>query len=80
MLYLDLDHFKNVNDTLGHSVGDELLKGAAGRLRACLRDCDLIARLGGDEFAIVQTALGIRRMPKRWRSAFAAPSLKAPLT
>ena len=58
VLYLDLDHFKHVNDTLGHSVGDELLKQAAERLRACLRDCDLIARLGGDEFAIVQTALG----------------------
>src|SRR5215831_6361448 len=58
VLYLDFDNFKGINDTLGHSIGDELLKGAADRLRGCLRDTDLIARLGGDEFAIVQTPLG----------------------
>jgi diguanylate cyclase (GGDEF)-like protein/PAS domain S-box-containing protein len=57
VLYLDLDHFKTVNDTLGHSTGDELLKAAADRLRSCLRNTDFIARLGGDEFAIVQTPL-----------------------
>jgi diguanylate cyclase (GGDEF)-like protein/PAS domain S-box-containing protein len=57
VLYLDLDHFKTVNDTLGHSLGDALLKTVAERLRTCLRDCDLIARLGGDEFAVVQTGL-----------------------
>ena len=58
VLYLDFDNFKGTNDTLGHSTGDELLKGAADRLRGCLRDTDFIARLGGDEFAIVQTPLG----------------------
>jgi diguanylate cyclase (GGDEF)-like protein/PAS domain S-box-containing protein len=52
---LDLDHFKNVNDTLGHPAGDKLLKGAAERLRKVVRETDVIARMGGDEFAIVQT-------------------------
>jgi len=58
VLYLDLDHLKQVNDTLGHAVGDKLLKGVAHRLRSCIRDVDLVARLSGDEFAIIQTALG----------------------
>jgi diguanylate cyclase (GGDEF)-like protein/PAS domain S-box-containing protein len=57
VLYLDLDLFKHVNDTLGHPVGDALLKAVADRLRDCVRGIDSVARLGGDEFAIVQTSI-----------------------
>jgi diguanylate cyclase (GGDEF)-like protein len=55
--YLDLDHFKTVNDTLGHPIGDELLRNVADRLRACVRDTEFVARVGGDEFAIVQRSI-----------------------
>jgi diguanylate cyclase (GGDEF)-like protein len=55
LLCIDIDEFKNVNDTLGHRIGDELLKSVAASLRGCLDETFIIARLGGDEFAVVQT-------------------------
>ena len=57
VLYIDLDRFKDVNDTLGHSAGDILLKAAVDRLAKTCKTSDLVARLGGDEFAILQTGL-----------------------
>jgi diguanylate cyclase (GGDEF)-like protein len=57
VLYIDVDEFKNVNDTLGHLVGDELLKAVGSSLRRCTKPCEFVARLGGDEFAIVKASV-----------------------
>jgi diguanylate cyclase (GGDEF)-like protein len=77
VLYLDLDLFKNVNDTLGHLIGDELLRVVAGRLRGCIRDTDTISRVGGDEFCIIQTgiehAADAERLARRIAEAIRVP-------
>ena len=59
VLYLDVDHFKDINDTLGHAKGDLLLKEVAARLKATMRETDVAARFGGDEFAVLQTNVDV---------------------
>ncbi len=77
ILYLDLDHFKDVNDTLGHPFGDALLRAVAARLQGCVRDTDLVARFGGDEFAVLQDDLSdvaaAERLAIKIKDVLAAP-------
>jgi diguanylate cyclase (GGDEF)-like protein len=77
VLCLDLDHFKNVNDSLGHPTGDELLRGVAARLRSCVGEADTISRVGGDEFFIIQPdiadATDAERLARRISDAIGAP-------
>jgi diguanylate cyclase (GGDEF)-like protein len=77
VLCLDLDKFKEINDTLGHPAGDLLLRIVAARLRSCLRETELAARLGGDEFAVIQSHVkqpqGARLLAQRLIEAIAPP-------
>ncbi|URI06381.1 EAL domain-containing protein [Aquincola tertiaricarbonis] len=77
LLSIDLDHFKAVNDTLGHSVGDEALRALGHRLSQCVRPGDLVARLGGDEFAVVMhrpgDAADVASLAQRLLDALAQP-------
>lgn len=78
LLFLDSDHFKQINDTLGHAVGDEVLISVADRVRAQLREHDLVARLGGDEFAVLLTPLHSRQDAERVAEKIVA-SMKLPV-
>jgi diguanylate cyclase (GGDEF)-like protein/PAS domain S-box-containing protein len=77
LLYLDLDRFKQVNDTLGHTAGDELLKGVAARIRHQVRESDTVARVGGDEFTVILPDIARREeaetVAKKIIAAVAAP-------
>ena len=77
LLFIDLDHFKDVNDTLGHGMGDILLKEAAQRLNSCVREADTVARMGGDEFTVILGELddvsGIERIAQEILQKFTLP-------
>ncbi|THC40332.1 EAL domain-containing protein [Massilia sp. Mn16-1_5] len=81
VMFIDLDRFKNINDTLGHHVGDELLKQVAGALGQRLRDGDTLARLGGDEFIVllenVDGAFGARQVAAKMMALFEQPFMVA---
>jgi diguanylate cyclase (GGDEF)-like protein/PAS domain S-box-containing protein len=80
-MFIDLDRFKTINDSLGHPAGDELLKGVAARLTACVRANDTVARLGGDEFAVILEDLrdehdeGAQQVAEKMISAMASPMM-----
>jgi len=88
LLFLDLDQFKQINDTYGHGVGDELLKEVAKRLRQAVRETDTIARIGGDEFAVIMESLnepadvvvGVQHITRAFRKPFRIPGHQFSIT
>jgi len=88
VMYIDIDHFKEVNDTRGHNAGDELLKAFAGRIRQCVRDIDTVARLGGDEFVVLleditrpeDAVLVAEKIVASMREPFELENAKVPVT
>ena len=88
LLFLDLDQFKQINDTAGHAVGDRLLQAVAQRLREAVRESDTIARIGGDEFAIIMDALadpadvvaGVRHVMEAFREPVVIPGHQFAIT
>lgn len=79
VMFIDLDHFKTINDTLGHHVGDKLLIEVASRLQLCVRSCDIVARLGGDEFVValagVQHLTDASHVAEKIQVSLSLPSL-----
>jgi diguanylate cyclase (GGDEF)-like protein len=77
LMFIDLDHFKAINDTLGHAAGDRVLQAAGNRLRGLLRDIDTVARLGGDEFTIILEDIAddahVVPVAEKIKEAFAEP-------
>ncbi|HCZ16060.1 MAG TPA: bifunctional diguanylate cyclase/phosphodiesterase, partial [Candidatus Accumulibacter sp.] len=79
LLFIDLDNFKTLNDTLGHDMGDHLLQQVAKRLLTCVRDRDTVARLGGDEFVVMLASLGARAQEAATQSRIVGEKILAAL-
>ena len=78
-MFVDMDNFKALNDTLGHDIGDLLLQHVANRLRDCVRDCDTVARLGGDEFVVMLNNLSKKNSEAKKQSELIGQKILAAL-